>query len=101
MTDKELLLVFEAIRNHTVLLMTNWDQYMVLFADQQCLVEMKNGYPIFGNILHNTLYRDVVLGIARLLDPANQGKDKQHKNASLPFLKNMEIKLKLKFFVKY
>ncbi len=48
---------------------------------------MQECYPSFAGLLHNTMYRDVVLRVAKLLDPATAIIKKiNHDNATLSFL---------------
>ena len=87
----ELGAVYNVLSNDVTWLHAKWGQYRLLFAKSEQRIELLNetaGY--FFRILQDTIFEDIVLGLARLTDPIQTGRGKkQQENLTLlrlPFL---------------
>ncbi len=63
-----------------------FDQYVSLFstAERRQLFDQSGAY--FGHLVSETFFETMVLGLSRMLDPAEQGKGGSHKNMTLNHL---------------
>ena len=72
---------YRPVQSEIVSLHARWHQWKTLFATEQASVEILNKTaPLFFAHVQQVLVSDVIIGITRLFDPANTGKN---ENASL------------------
>jgi hypothetical protein len=75
----ELGKVFFELRNECIMLHWKWEEYVALFGTNPQRVELINkAAQAFFWVVQDTLWRDVLLSIARLTDPANSGPGKDN-----------------------
>jgi len=80
--------LYFALYNDVVWLHAKWNQYRILFAESPERIELLNGVAgFFFRVIHEVLLENVVLHIARLIDPPQSGKKKKKDNLTLLRLK--------------
>jgi len=87
----ELGVVYNVLCNDVSWLHAKWEQYRHLFAKSERRIDLLNetaGY--FFRIIQDTVFEDVVLGLARLTDPIQTGRGrKQQENLTLRCLPSL------------
>jgi hypothetical protein len=77
--------VYNVLTNDVTWLHAKWEQYRALFAKSERRIDLLNetaGYLF--RLIQDTLFEDVVLGLARLTDPIQTGRGaKQQENLTL------------------
>ncbi len=102
----ELGTVYNVLYNDVSWLHAKWEQYRRLFAKSERRIELLNetaGYLF--RIIQDTVFEDVVLGLARLTDPIRTGRgQKQQQNLTLQRLPSLvsdtQLRLELTVLVK-
>ena len=75
----ELGSLFYELRNECLLLHWKWEEYVALFGTNSRRVNLINkAAGAFFWVVQNTLWKDVLLSIARLTDPVNSGNGKDN-----------------------
>ena len=73
--------VYTALHNEVTWLHAKWLEYRKLYAQSDKRIDLLNATaPFFFQVVHDVLWEDVLLHIARLTDPPEQGR---HKNLTL------------------
>jgi len=71
--------IFHALRKDETRLSLKWNQYRALFAESQERIDLLNRVGrTFFFIIQEVLHDDVLMHIARLVDPENSGKNKEN-----------------------
>jgi protein-tyrosine-phosphatase len=71
--------VFYELRNECLVLHWKWEEYVALFGTSSQRVKLLNeAAGAFFWVVQDSLWRDVLLSIARLTDPTNSGKGKDN-----------------------
>jgi len=79
--------VFEALSNEVTWLHFEWAQYRTLYVEDRGVVELLNNTArVFFGLVQHLLRRGVFLNIARLTDPAQQGRYQNLSIRALPGL---------------
>jgi hypothetical protein len=101
----ELGAVYNVLSNDVTWLHAKWEQYRHLFAKSEQRIELLNetaGY--FFRIIQDTIFEDIVLGLARLTDPIQTGKGQKQQNLTLRRLPSLvsdaQLRLELNALVK-
>jgi hypothetical protein len=77
-----------ALYDGVVWLHAKWNQYRILFAESPERIELLNGVAgFFFRMIHEVLLENVVLHVARLIDPPQSGTKKKKDNLTLSRLK--------------
>jgi AbiU2 len=80
--------LYFALYNDVVWLHAKWNQYRILFAESPERIELLNGVAgFFFRMIHEVLLENVVLHVARLIDPPQSGTKKKKDNLTLSRLK--------------
>lgn len=78
---------FNALWNEVAWLYTKWSEYVELFGKNPSRIDLLNDVaPTFFHIIQESLFRDILLHIARLTDPPKTGKKENLTIRKLPDL---------------
>ena len=63
--------LFHALSSELSWIHWRWKQYRILFSEKRSRIHLLNASaPLFFQIIHNVLFEDTLLSIARLVSPA-------------------------------
>ena len=97
----ELGAIYNVLYNDVAWLHAKWEQYRHLFAKSERRIELLNETAAyFFRIIQDTVFEDIVLGLARLTDPIQTGRgQKQQENLTLqrlpPLVSDAQLRLDL------
>jgi hypothetical protein len=88
---EELGLLYDSLMNEIIWISFKWLDYVELFAVNQKRIDiLNNSAPVFFSSLERILFRDVLLGLAKITDPAESRVGKYvHKNVSVQALPSL------------
>ena len=97
----DLINIFDEISNEFSELYLHWQIYKQLFGHNRERIDLLNKTAgLFFTVVHNSLFYDVQLRIAKLIDPAVSGRNKNKKDENLSLqllIKKIELSEDVKF----
>jgi hypothetical protein len=76
--------IFHALWQEMAWLYTKWGEYVALYGTKPGRIDLMNkSAPRFFRIVHDSLWEETLMHIARLTDPAETGKTEKKENLSI------------------
>ena len=76
--------IFHALWQEVAWLYTKWGEYVALYGTKPGRIDLMNkSAPRFFRIVHDSLWEETLMHIARLTDPAETGKKEKKENLSI------------------
>ena len=98
---RELGELFKATSDELSWIHWRWSQYRILFGEKPSRIDLSNeGAPFFFQIIHNVLFEDTMLGIARIVGPSkSMGKANLTIQRFPDYLTDPELKAQIEALV--